>query len=71
MSAVTEAALQAALKTVVDPHTGKDFVSTRGIKNLKVDGDELTLSAACQAPGAVRIALGSCTGRVLAAHPVN
>lgn len=35
------------------------------------DGDELTLSAACQAPGAVRIALGSCTGRVLAAHPVN
>ena len=41
MSAVTEVALQAALKTVVDPNTGKDFVSTRGIKNLRIDGDEV------------------------------
>ena len=41
MSAVTEAALQAALQTVIDPNTGKDFVSTRQIKNLKLDGDEV------------------------------
>jgi ATP-binding protein involved in chromosome partitioning len=34
----TEAALLDALKTVVDPNTGKDFVSTRQLKNLRIDG---------------------------------
>jgi ATP-binding protein involved in chromosome partitioning len=38
MSAITEAALLEQLKTVVDPNTGKDFVSTRQLKNLKIDG---------------------------------
>ena len=38
--AVVESALLDALKTVVDPHTGKDFVSTRALKNLRIeDGD--------------------------------
>jgi fumarylacetoacetase len=32
------------------------------------DGDELTLSARCEAEGAVPIGLGSCTGRVLPAR---
>jgi fumarylacetoacetase len=32
------------------------------------DGDELTLSARCEAQGAVPIGLGSCTGRVLPAR---
>ena len=41
MPAVTEAALLAALQTVIDPGTGKDFVTTRQIKNLKLDGDEV------------------------------
>jgi ATP-binding protein involved in chromosome partitioning len=41
MSTVTEANLLAALKTVVDPNTGKDFVAGRQIKNLKIDGDEV------------------------------
>ena len=31
------------------------------------DGDELTLSAWCEAPGAVRIGFGSCAGRILPA----
>ena len=35
------------------------------------DGDEVTLRAACEAPGAVRIGLGACSGLVLAAHPVR
>jgi len=41
MSIVTEAALLAALKTVVDPHTDKDFVTGRQIRNLKIEGDEV------------------------------
>jgi len=41
MSTVTEAALLAALKTVLDPNTGKDFVAARQIKNLKIEGDEV------------------------------
>ena len=41
MSALNEAALLEALKTVVDPHSGKDFVSARQVKNLKIDGDEV------------------------------
>ncbi len=41
MSTVTEAQLLAALQTVVDPITGKDFVAGRQIKNLKIDGDDV------------------------------
>ena len=28
-----------ALQTVVDPNTGKDFVSGKCVKNLRVNGD--------------------------------
>ncbi|MDO8376798.1 MAG: iron-sulfur cluster assembly protein, partial [Aquabacterium sp.] len=41
MTAVTEAALLEALKSVVDPHTGRGFVSARQVKNLKIEGDEV------------------------------
>jgi ATP-binding protein involved in chromosome partitioning len=37
----TESALFDALKTVVDPHTAKDFVSTRALKNLRIDGGDI------------------------------
>jgi ATP-binding protein involved in chromosome partitioning len=38
--AVTEQALMDALKGVVDPNTGRDFVSTKAIKNLNIsEGD--------------------------------
>jgi ATP-binding protein involved in chromosome partitioning len=56
MSADTQALLT-ALKTVVDPNTGKDFVSTKALKNLQVnDGDvsfdvELGYPAKSQMPG--------------------
>ncbi|NDY92236.1 iron-sulfur cluster carrier protein ApbC [Ideonella livida] len=39
--ALTESALLAALQTVIDPNTGKDFVSTRQLRNLKIDGDDV------------------------------
>ena len=41
MSSVTEATLLEALKTVVDPNTGRDFVSTKQLRNLKVEGGDV------------------------------
>ncbi|MDE2617722.1 MAG: iron-sulfur cluster carrier protein ApbC [Burkholderiales bacterium] len=55
--AVTEQALMEALKAVVDPNTGKDFVSTKSVKSLVIqDGDvsfdvELGYPAKSQIPG--------------------
>ena len=40
--AVTETALLDALKTVTDPHTGKDYVSARALKNLRIDGGDVS-----------------------------
>ena len=31
-----------ALQTVIDPNTGKDFVSTKQLKNLRVDGSDVS-----------------------------
>jgi ATP-binding protein involved in chromosome partitioning len=54
--ATTEQLLQ-ALQTVIDPNTGKDFVSTKTLKNLQVEGSdvsfdvELGYPAKSQIPG--------------------
>jgi ATP-binding protein involved in chromosome partitioning len=39
---VTEAVLLDALKTVVDPNTGKDFVAGRQVKNLRIAGADVS-----------------------------
>ncbi len=39
--AVTEASIMGALQGVVDPNTGKDFVSTKCIKNLRIAGADV------------------------------
>ena len=39
---VTQAALTDALKTVLDPNTGKDFVSTKALKNLQIHEGEIS-----------------------------
>ena len=55
--AVTEQMVMDALKSVVDPNTGRDFVSSKSIKNLTlIDGDvafdvELGYPAKSQIPG--------------------
>ena len=38
---VADTALLDALKTVIDPNTGKDFVSTKQLKNLRIDGGDI------------------------------
>ncbi len=39
--AVSEQDLLAALATVQDPHTGKDFVSTQALRNLRITGGDV------------------------------
>jgi ATP-binding protein involved in chromosome partitioning len=40
---VTQEQVHAALSEIVDPNTGKDFVSTRSARNVKVDGGSISL----------------------------
>ena len=36
--------IQAALKTVVDPNTGKDLVASRGVKQIEIEGGAVTVA---------------------------
>jgi ATP-binding protein involved in chromosome partitioning len=54
--APTEVALLDALKTVIDPNTGRDFVSTRQLKNLRVDGDDVSFDVVLGYPAKSQIA---------------
>ncbi|KYC28878.1 antiporter inner membrane protein [Sterolibacterium denitrificans] len=40
---INEAQIQAALKELIDPNTGKDFVSGRSVRNLRIDGANVAL----------------------------
>ena len=48
---LTEAQIQSTLKTLVDPNTGKDFVTTRAARNIKITGDEVSLDIELGYPG--------------------
>ena len=39
---LTESALQEALKAVVDPNTGRDLVSTKLVRNLRIEGGDVS-----------------------------
>jgi ATP-binding protein involved in chromosome partitioning len=56
MAAVTETALLEALKGVVDPNTGKDFVSTKQLRNLRIDGADVSFDVELGYPAASQIA---------------
>jgi ATP-binding protein involved in chromosome partitioning len=51
MPTVTESQLLEALKAVTDPNTGRDFVATRQLKNLKVDGSDVAFDIELGYPG--------------------
>jgi ATP-binding protein involved in chromosome partitioning len=40
---VTQEQIHSALKEVLDPNTGKDFFATKSARNIKVDGDRVSL----------------------------
>ncbi|MGH6624872.1 MAG: P-loop NTPase, partial [Burkholderiaceae bacterium] len=54
MSITVESAT-AALARVIDPNTGKDLVSTRSARNLRVDGTKVSLDVELGYPGASQI----------------
>ncbi|CAN5890318.1 iron-sulfur cluster carrier protein ApbC [soil metagenome] len=53
---VQESTLLDALKTVVDPNTGADFVSTRQLKNLRIDGGSVSFEVELGYPAKSQIA---------------
>jgi len=40
---LSELQVQAALKEIVDPNTGKDFVATKSARNIRIDGNSVAL----------------------------
>jgi ATP-binding protein involved in chromosome partitioning len=48
---LSEAQVQSALKSLVDPNTGKDFVATRAARNIKIAGDEVSVDIELGYPG--------------------
>ncbi len=41
--AITESDIQNALKTLVDPNTGKDFITSKSAKNIQINADKVSL----------------------------
>jgi ATP-binding protein involved in chromosome partitioning len=53
---VTDTALLDALKAVTDPNTGKDFVSTKQLKNLRIEDGDVTFDVELGYPAKSQIA---------------
>ena len=53
---VTESTLLAALQSVIDPNTGKDFVSTRQLKNMRIDGGDVAFDVELGYPAKSQLA---------------
>lgn len=48
--AISESDIQAALKEITDPNTGKDFISSKSAKNIKIDGNNVSLDIGLSYP---------------------
>jgi len=53
--AVSNDAVQTALKNLIDPNTQKDYVSTRSAKNIKIDGGKVSLDIELGYPAKTQI----------------
>ena len=54
--ALNEQALTAALQTVIDPNTGKDFVTSKALKNLHIQGGDVSFDVVLGYPAKSQIA---------------
>ena len=68
--AVNESSVLAALQTVVDPNTSKDFVSARCIKNLRIAGDTVDFDLELGYPAASQLT-GFCEALAAAAQKLD
>ena len=41
--AISENTIQSSLQTLIDPNTGRDFVTAKSVKNIKIDGSNISL----------------------------
>src|SRR5216683_4376793 len=48
---LSDADVQDALRKLVDPNTGKDFIATRSARNIKVSGNDVSLNIELGYPG--------------------
>ncbi len=48
---LTESQVQDALRSIVDPNTGKDLLSTRSARNVRLSGDDVSLEVELGYPG--------------------
>ncbi len=55
--ALTEQQILTALKEVVDPNTGKDFVASRSARNIRIDGGNVTVDVELGYPAKSQFAL--------------
>ena len=53
--AITDLQVQAALKELIDPNTGKDYVTGKEAKNIKIDGDNVALDILLGYPGKTQV----------------
>ncbi|HEY9396885.1 MAG TPA: iron-sulfur cluster carrier protein ApbC [Burkholderiales bacterium] len=53
--AISEADVQGVLKQILDPSTGKDYVTTRWVRNLKVAGNDVSLDIELGYPAKTQI----------------
>ena len=53
--AITEQQVQAALKELIDPNTGKDYITGKEAKNIKVDGGNVSLDVLLGYPAKTQV----------------
>src|SRR6476620_11439813 len=53
--AITEQQVQSALKELTDPNTGKDYITGKEAKNIKIDGDNVSLDILLGYPAKTQI----------------
>ncbi len=55
--AISDIVIQSMLKLSIDPNTGKDFVSSKSIKNIQVNGNDVSLDVVLGYPAATQLDL--------------
>ncbi len=53
--AITEQQIQAALQEITDPNTGKDYVAGKAAKNIRIEGNDVSLDIALGYPAKTQL----------------